>query len=162
MLSMAVEQLSQVFGVKAALEQYPQPTPVGQHTFTECLEGSVVSGRVGELICDHCRGLGHVRRACPSSIRFSSVQQAIEALMNVDERAVSRDTSAKAYPQPVVKRSPVNTRSQPRRFQGKGKSKGVRIAEDAHTIEVVPNSDKAKTNVEPRVMPLAMMMMKYL
>lgn len=84
-----------------------------------------------DIICDCCRGLGHMRRVCPSAKRYRSLAYAISMLQAAKERADARAQrdqlpAGGRRPPPRGQRPPF--RSQPRRFQPKRPQ--VRIATD--------------------------------
>ena len=76
-----------------------------------------------------------MRRVCPSATRFRSLQQVIEALQAANDRGTMRGASEPVSPKQSQKQDSANNRTQWQRFQGKGKSKGVRFAEEAHKVE---------------------------
>ena len=73
-----------------------------------------------EIVCNNCRGLGHPKRLCPSTVRFRSFSYAIAMLQSGMSRADARAQADGAprggrRPPPRGQRPPF--RSQPRRFQ---------------------------------------------
>ena len=150
-----MDQLSRVFEAKTVLEQHTTVNVDNLSGYPESLCGSIASGRSGEVICDNCRGLGHMKRVCLSAARFRSLQQVIEALRTASERGPVRGASEPPSPKPARRQITMNNRNYAQRSQGKGKAKGVRFAEDAaHKVEA--DNRPTKGAAGPQTMPLAL------
>lgn len=140
--------LCQAFEVKTTLEQ-------NLHSPNASKDSVVVNGKHGKIIRDNCRGHDKVKLVCPWTVRFRSYQQAMVTLSNAKESTSSREMNGKIHMQPNPKKSLSVRRKQPRRFQGRGKKKALRNAEEAYKVETDSNVEDAKVGLESLAILLA-------
>ena len=128
-----VETLLRMFSAKPSLGgQTMQPAQEGHFVpGGDPVEAYSTDGKQLEIVCDNCRGLGHIRRVCPSVNRFRSFQVALETLGKARYREARERTVQEYGDKSRVQANPgrsgrsFNNRNQPRRFQQKGRGSGA-------------------------------------